>query len=89
MLTDKEYFIIRLRGHVYLGKVDDYRKMTSGDITGYVLKENGDKTRVQISNRDVVSVDGINDRHTIFITVGGLTPSNEAFYVLGEPFVWI
>ena len=89
MLTDKEYFIIHLRGHVYLGKVDDYRKMTSGDITGHVLREDEYKDRVLISHRDIVSVDGINDRHTIFITKGGHAPANEAFYVLGEPFVWI
>ena len=89
MLTDKEYFIIRLRGHVYLGKVDDYKKMTSGDISGHVISEGGDIDRVLINHRNIVSVDGINDRHTIFITKGGHAPANEAFYVLGEPFVWI
>ena len=89
MLTDKEYFIIRLRGHVYLGKVDDYRKMTNGDITGHVITEDGDQKRVLISHRDVVSVVGVNDRHTVFVEKAGYESVDQAFYILGEPFVWI
>lgn len=80
MLTDKQHFILRLRGFQYTGEITEYIYLGDGTITGDLLY-NKTRSRVNIHKKD--RIEGLfPDREIIYI-------ADKEYYTLGEMFVWI